>query len=75
MDVWAERDGGAAVGVIVLSQLHMLELSASAQGWICAICKALRACLPQLAVVMPAGAHANAPGAQEQLWMQLAAQV
>lgn len=71
IDVWAQREEGQPIAVVVLSQLHMLELSAAAQGWVCAICKALHRCLPHVAVLMPAGGHADTPSVQEQLWAQL----
>jgi hypothetical protein len=72
VDVWGQKEDGQPIAIVVLSQLHMLELSAATQGWVCAICKALRRCLPQLAVLMPTGGHTDTPSVQEQLWAQLA---
>jgi hypothetical protein len=72
VDVWAQREEGQVIAVIVLSQLHMLELSSdSAHGWVCAVCNALHGCLPQLAVLMPTGGHTETTSVQDQLWAQI----
>jgi hypothetical protein len=72
VDVWAQREDGQPIAAIVLSQLHMLELSnGNPHGWVCAVCNALQRCLPHIAVLMPAGGHTETPSVQDQLWAQI----
>lgn len=72
VDLWTQTRCGQPVAAVVLSRMHMMSLSHdSQQGWVRAVCNALRSGLPKVAVLAPVQGHVEAAEVEEQLRSQL----